>query len=119
MYKFIIKRLFDLFILFIAIIPLLVIGIILAILIKFDSKGNIFFKQKRLGENGKVFEIYKFRTMVENAEKLGTGVFTSDKDPRITKIGHLLRKSSLDELPQIINIAKGDMSFVGPRPPVP
>src|SRR5699024_1422348 len=74
---------------------------------------------KRLGENGKKFEIYKFRTMIENAEKMGTGIFTSDEDPRITKVGHFLRKTSLDELPQIINIIKGEMSFVGPRPPVP
>jgi len=118
MYIFL-KRLIDFLILIIVSIPLLIIGIIIAFLIKYDSKGSVLFKQNRLGENGKVFEIYKFRTMVQNAEKIGTGVFTNDRDPRITKMGSLLRKTSLDELPQIINIFKGEMSFVGPRPPVP
>lgn len=119
MYKSFIKRIIDLIILLIAIIPLLVLGIIIAIFIKLDSKGSVFFKQKRLGKDGQVFKIYKYRTMVENAENTGTGIFTSDEDPRITKIGNLLRKTSLDELPQVINILKGEMSFVGPRPPVP
>lgn len=119
MYKSFVKRLMDLMVLLIAIIPLLIIGIIISLLIKIDSKGSIFFKQKRLGKDGKVFGIYKFRTMIEDAEKVGTGIFTSDKDPRITKAGNLLRKTSLDELPQVINILKGEMSFVGPRPPVP
>jgi len=119
MYKSFIKRIIDLIVLLIATIPLFVVGIVIALFIKLDSKGSIFFKQKRLGKDGKVFEIYKFRTMVENAEQVGTGIFTSDKDPRITKIGNLLRKTSLDELPQVINIVKGEMSFVGPRPPVP
>ncbi len=119
MYKYIIKRLIDIFLILVFIIPLFLIGIILSLLIKFDSKGNVFFKQDRLGKSGKTFKIYKFRTMIEDAEEVGTGIFTSDKDPRITKVGQLLRKTSLDELPQIINIIKGEMSFVGPRPPVP
>src|SRR5699024_5751781 len=102
MYKSFIKRIIDLIVLLIATIPLFVVGIVIALFIKLDSKGSIFFKQKRLGKDGKVFEIYKFRTMVENAEQVGTGIFTSDKDPRITKIGNLLRKTSLDELPQVI-----------------
>lgn len=72
-----------------------------------------------MGENGDVFKIYKFRTMVENAESKGSGIYTSKGDPRITKAGHFLRKTSLDELPQLLNVIKGDMSLVGPRPPVP
>lgn len=119
MYKFIIKRVIDLIVLIITFLPLLLAGIFIALLIKLDSSGSVFFRQKRLGMNGNVFEIYKFRTMVENAEKTGTGIFTNDEDPRITKVGNLLRKTSLDELPQVINILKGEMSFVGPRPPVP
>ena len=79
----------------------------------------MFFLQERLGKNGDVFKIYKFRTMVENAESKGSGIYTSKGDPRITKIGHFLRKTSLDELPQLLNVIKGDMSLVGPRPPVP
>jgi len=75
--------------------------------------------QERLGKNGEVFKIYKFRTMVENAESKGSGIYTSKGDPRITKVGHFLRKTSLDELPQLLNVLKGDMSLVGPRPPVP
>ncbi|WP_164219907.1 sugar transferase [Virgibacillus sp. YIM 98842] len=119
MYRSYIKRMLDLLTLLLVIIPLLILGIIISVLIKIDSKGKILFKQNRLGQYGRVFKIYKFRTMIQDAEKVGTGVFTSDEDPRITKIGRLLRKTSLDELPQIINILKGEMSFVGPRPPVP
>lgn len=119
MYKNIIKRILDIILIIIIIIPIVFLGLIISLLIKLSSKGKIFFKQNRLGKNGKVFKIYKFRTMIENAEKKGSGIFTSDGDPRITKIGKFLRKTSLDELPQIINIIKGEMSFVGPRPPVP
>lgn len=93
--------------------------IIISILIKIESRGSILFLQSRLGKKGKEFKIYKFRTMVENAENVGTGLFTDGNDPRITKIGKILRKYSLDELPQLYNIVKGDMSFIGPRPPVP
>lgn len=118
MYNKYIKRLLDILLVMVFILPLLIIGILFSLLIRLDTKGKVFFKQERLGKNGKVFKIYKFRTMIENAEKVGTGIFTNDEDPRITKVGHLLRKTSLDELPQIINIVKGEMSFVGPRPPV-
>lgn len=91
----------------------------IAILIKITSKGPVFFKQERLGKNGKVFKIIKFRTMVVNAETLGSGLYVfSETDKRITGIGRVLRKTSLDELPQLLNIIKGDMSLVGPRPPV-
>ena len=112
------KRLLDIIGSLIGIILLLPILIIISIAIRFDSKGPIIFKQKRLGKNGKVFTIYKFRTMVENAEKMGTGIFNFKDDPRVTKVGKFLRKYSLDELPQLFNILKGDMSLVGPRPPL-
>lgn len=92
--------------------------IIIAILVKANSSGGVFFKQKRVGLNGKAFDIIKFRTMVVGAESQGTGLDSFSDDPRVTKIGKVLRNSSLDELPQLINILKGDMSFVGPRPPV-
>ncbi len=96
--------------------PLLIL-IILSI--KVNSPGPALFYQKRLGRNGKIFEIIKFRTMIINAENIGDGLSVRDhKDPRITSIGNFLRKTSLDELPQLINILKGDMSIVGPRPPV-
>lgn len=93
--------------------------IIISIAIKLDSKGPVLFLQERLGWNGKVFKIIKFRTMVDNAINMGTGLDTYEGDPRITKVGAFLRKSSLDELPQLFNILKGEMSFIGPRPPVP
>ncbi|QJA09405.1 sugar transferase [Romboutsia sp. CE17] len=104
--------------------------LIVAILIKLeDPKGKIFFSQERNGLNGKIFNMYKFRSMVHNAEELleqlqeqneQTGpVFKIKNDPRITKIGRFIRKTSIDELPQLINILKGDMSIVGPRPPIP
>lgn len=119
MYKNYIKRFLDVFFVLILIVPLLVTGLIISLLIKLDSKGNVLFKQERLGKNLQVFEIYKFRTMIEDAEGKGSGIYTSKGDPRITKVGKFLRKTSLDELPQLINVIKGDMSIVGPRPPVP
>jgi len=90
--------------------------IIAAIMIRLDSKGGVFFKQKRLGKDGKPFEIIKFRSMVENAQNIGSGIYTYDGDPRITKVGAFIRKTSIDELPQLFNILKGDMAFIGPRP---
>lgn len=113
------KRLFDLIASLIGLIILLPILMIIAISIKLDSKGSVIFKQKRLGKNGEIFLIYKFRTMVENAEDKGMGVFTNKSDPRITRVGKFLRKTSLDELLQLFNVIKGEMSIVGPRPPVP
>ena len=93
--------------------------LVIAILIKCSSKGPVLFKQERLGYHGKPFNILKFRTMVVNAEHMGTGIVINEKDdPRITKIGRFLRSISLDELPQIFNVLKGDMALVGPRPPV-
>ena len=90
--------------------------LILALLIKIDSRGPVFFKQKRIGLNGKEFYIFKFRSMIVDAEKFG--VYSDNKDSRLTKVGKILRKTSLDEIPQFINILKGEMSFIGPRPPL-
>ena len=113
-----IKRFVDILGSFIGIIILSPLFILVAICIKVTSEGPVFFKQKRLGKDGKVFDIIKFRTMIVNAEKIGDGLTVkSEDDPRITKVGKLLRKTSLDELPQLINVLKGDMSLVGPRPP--
>lgn len=112
------KRIFDLLVSFFAIILLSPFFIIVSLLIKMDSKGPVIFKQVRVGKNEKPFEIYKFRTMVVDAEKLGKQI-TVGNDNRITKIGGFLRKFKLDELPQLFNVFKGDMSFVGPRPEVP
>lgn len=95
-------------------IPMLVI----AIVIKIDSSGPIIFKQERIGLYGKVFYIYKFRTMCVGAEQIGTGVYSEKGDSRVTGIGKFLRATSLDEIPQLINILKGEMSFIGPRPPL-
>ncbi len=114
-----IKRAFDFLSSIIAAIIVCPLLAIIAASIKVSSKGPVIFKQKRLGQNGSTFEIYKFRTMVPNAENMGTGVTVSEKtDDRITGIGRILRATSLDELPQLFNIIKGDMSLVGPRPPV-
>lgn len=90
--------------------------LIIAVIVKADSKGPAVFVQNRLTLYGRVFKMLKFRTMVVNAEQQGTGVYSFKNDPRITKVGKILRKLSLDELLQLINILKGDMSFVGPRP---
>lgn len=89
-----------------------------SILIKIDSRGPVIFRQKRIGRNGKVFEIYKFRSMCVGAEKTGSGVYSGKGDARVTRIGKTLRATSIDELPQLLNILKGEMSFVGPRPPL-
>ncbi|WP_339213276.1 sugar transferase [Ornithinibacillus sp. FSL M8-0202] len=115
-----IKRMMDFLGSLIGIIIISPILIIIALSIKLTSKGPVFFKQERLGKNGKVFKILKFRTMVVNAEKIGSGLFVkTESDNRITKIGKVLRATSLDELPQLWNVVTGDMSLVGPRPPVP
>ena len=114
-----IKCILDYIFALVGLILLLPLFLIIALLIKFDSKGPVFFLQERLGQNGKVFKIYKFRTMVDGAIEMGSGLRTDEGDPRITKVGNILRKTSLDELPQLINIIKGEMSIIGPRPPVP
>lgn len=116
MYQNFAKRVMDIFMALMIFIISLPFLLIIAIAIKIDSKGPVIFKQKRLGKKGKAFNIYKFRTMVVNAE--AAGVYSDNKDPRITRVGNILRKTSLDELPQVVNILKGDMSFVGFRPPL-
>ena len=92
--------------------------IIIAILIKLDSPGPVLFKQERVGMHGKVFTIYKFRTMCVGAEGIGTGVYSEKGDTRVTKLGRILRATSLDEIPQLLNILEGTMSCIGPRPPL-
>lgn len=113
------KKTMDLLGSLIGLIILSPILLIIALAIKLTSKGPALFKQERLGNNGKVFKILKFRTMVVNAENIGDGLTVkSESDNRITRVGKILRKTSLDELPQLINVLIGQMSLVGPRPPV-
>ena len=114
----IIKRIFDIVCSGLGLIILSPFLLFVAIRIKMDSDGPVFFKQIRVGEKGREFKILKFRTMVVDAEKLGRQI-TVGNDSRITKIGAFLRKYKIDELPQLINVFKGDMSLVGPRPEVP
>lgn len=111
-----IKRLFDIVSSSLLALLLLPLFIVIAIWIKCDSNGPVFFKQGRRTKDGRVFNMLKFRSMVVDAEQMGAGLFNYQNDPRVTKVGNFLRKSSLDELPQLINIIKGDMSVVGPRP---
>ena len=118
MKKYSIKRIFDFMFSILGIIALSPAMLLIAFAIKIDSKGPVIFKQSRLGLCGKKFFMLKFRTMVENAERMGTGLFNYEDDPRVTRIGKFLRKTSLDELPQLFNIIKGEISFVGPRAPV-
>ena len=112
------KRAFDIICSLIMIIILSPVLIVLSVMIKLDSKGPVLFKQVRVTTYGRKFKIWKFRTMVNNADKLVTQV-TTKGDARITRMGHLLRKIRLDELPQLFNVLKGDMTFVGTRPEVP
>lgn len=113
------KRIIDIVASGLGLIILSPLFLIVSLLIKMEDSGPVFFRQKRLGLDGKIFEIHKFRTMVMNAEKIGSGLRVSDdSDSRITRIGHFLRKTSIDELAQLIDVFKGDMSLVGPRPPV-
>jgi lipopolysaccharide/colanic/teichoic acid biosynthesis glycosyltransferase len=123
------KRIIDLTICLVAMPLLLPIGLVCAALIRLESPGPILFAQQRTGQHGVRFPMFKFRTMVQNAEELKASLqhlnilpppdFKIPNDPRVTRVGRFLRKTSLDELPQLLNILKGDMSFVGPRPPLP
>lgn len=113
-----VKRSFDIVTSLVLIILLSPVFLFLTVWIKFDSRGPVYYKQERITQYGRKFYIFKFRTMVANADKIGTLV-TVQEDPRITKAGSKIRKLRLDELPQLFNIAAGDMSFVGTRPEVP
>lgn len=113
-----IKRFFDIIMSFLGIIILSPLMLITAVAVKLDSKGPVIFKQERLGLHGNVFFIYKFRSMCQGAEHTGTGVYSSADDVRVTRVGKIIRATSIDELPQLFNILKGDMSFIGPRPPL-
>jgi len=111
------KRGFDLLVSALGLLFLLPLLLVVALLIKLDSKGAVFFRQERMGRRFRPFRIFKFRTMVHNAPSLGA-LLTCGEDPRITRVGRLLRKTKIDELPQLLNVLKGDMSLVGPRPEV-
>jgi undecaprenyl phosphate N,N'-diacetylbacillosamine 1-phosphate transferase len=112
----IIKRIFDIIISFIVLVPFLPLWIILAVLIKATSQGPIFFLQDRPGLHREIFKVYKFRTMKPGSEKMVKGQEVMKEDDRVTKVGKFLRRSKLDEIPQVLNVLKGDMSLVGPRP---
>lgn len=113
-----VKRVVDLLIAIpvtvVAAIPML----LTAIAIKLDSPGPVIFKQDRIGKDGKVFQIWKFRSMCVNAEHTGSGVYSGKNDSRVTRVGRIIRATSIDELPQLFNVLKGDMSLIGPRPPL-
>ena len=113
------KRCLDIFAAIIGLILLSPLFLVVAILIKLDSKGPVFFSQERVGKKGRIFRIHKFRTMVQDAERKTGPVWAREDDPRVTVVGRVLRKSKIDELPQLVNIIKGDMSLVGPRPERP
>lgn len=123
------KRVLDIIFSVLGLVILSPLLLIVAILIKLESKGPIVFSQRRIGLNGKEFEMYKFRSMVENAEKLkeklanqnemSGPMFKMKDDPRVTKVGKFIRKTSIDELPQLLNVLRGEMSLVGPRPSLP
>ena len=110
------KRFFDLLICTVALVVLTPLWIVVAIAIKCDSDGAVLFKQQRRTRNGKIFTMYKFRSMVVDAESQSAGLFNYKDDPRVTRVGSFLRASSIDELPQLLNVVKGDLSIVGPRP---
>ena len=118
MYKRYIKRGLDIVLALIALILASPFMLLFMLLIKLDSPGPAIFKQKRLGLHGKEFWFYKFRSMKVNAEHTGSGVYSGKNDARVTRVGKFIRATSIDELPQLINILKGDMSCVGPRPPL-
>ena len=115
-YQLVFKRIFDFFVSIISLILLLPLFFVIAVLVKIDSRGSIFFRFERVGRNGKSFKPFKFRTMGKKAIETGLGYTVSKDDSRITKMGKFLRRSGLDELPQLINVIRGEMSLVGPRP---
>jgi exopolysaccharide biosynthesis polyprenyl glycosylphosphotransferase len=123
------KRAFDLIVASLTTLMILPVMTLVAIIIKLDSPGPVFFRQERIGEHGRSFKMYKFRSMVVNAEALQDQISQLDEygniihkvrnDPRVTRVGRIIRKTSLDELPQFLNVIKGEMSLVGPRPELP
>lgn len=115
-FNLILKRFFDICSSACAIVLLIPLWIIVAITIKRGSDGPVLFKQGRRTKDGRIFKMWKYRSMVVNAENIGSGLFSYDEDPRITKVGHFLRNTSIDELPQLFNVLMGDISIVGPRP---
>ena len=122
MYRHFFKRLFDLLLALIALPFWLIILVIVGPMIYFQDKGSIFYNAPRLGKDGKIFKMYKFRSMQMNARELRNddgSTFNAEDDPRLTRIGKFIRKTSLDETPQLLNILKGDMSIIGPRPDLP
>ncbi|MGN0571796.1 MAG: sugar transferase [Candidatus Fimenecus sp.] len=114
----VIKRFLDCVVALLALVIASPLLLLTALAVKLDSKGPVIFKQARIGKDGKVFEIYKFRSMCVGAEQTGSGVYSGKGDSRVTKVGKFLRATSIDELPQLVNILKGEMSFIGPRPPL-
>lgn len=118
MYSLLIKPLLDFIAALIALMILLPLFILVAVIIKIESSGPAFFVQSRLGKHGKVFKIIKFRSMITKQQAMHRSNKLFENDPRITRVGAFIRKTSIDELPQIFNILKGEMSFIGPRPPV-
>lgn len=116
--RYFFKRSFDIIFSSIGLLLTSPILLVVAIAIFLDSKGDVIFKQRRIGQYGKPYNMYKFRSMIPNAQNIGTGVYSFDGDPRITRVGRFLRKTSLDELPQLCNVFIGNMSLVGPRSPV-
>lgn len=118
MYKKFFKRVIDTVIALFMLIILFPLLLIIAVAIKLDSKGPIIFRQTRIGLHGKEFSILKFRSMAVDSEHTGSGVYSEGDDPRVTKVGKFLRATSIDELPQLWNIIRGDMAIVGPRPPL-
>lgn len=114
--QMLVKRLFDICVSLVVLIPFLPIWVIIALLVKLTSPGPVFFLQDRPGKNKKIFKVYKFRTMRPGSEKMVKGVEVMKDDDRVTAIGHFLRRSKLDEIPQCLNVLKGEMSLIGPRP---
>jgi len=110
------KRAFDIVLALFLLICFSPVIFLIILVIKLTSPGEVVFKQKRLGKNGSVFYMLKFRSMVKNAQQIGSGMFLEENDDRITPVGKILRRTGLDELPQLINVLKGEMSLVGPRP---
>lgn len=118
LYKRWIKRTIDIVLSLLGLLFLWLPMLVVALLVRLDSPGPALFRQKRLGLNGREYEMYKFRSMCVNAEHTGSGVYSGKGDSRVTRMGRILRATSIDELPQLVNILKGDMSFIGPRPPL-